>query len=120
MKKNTGPIPFHEKVAIYILSRGIEELGTLTSEAVAEALGVPLPKLLKTFAVHQHITLDRFIMREKIHRAIFTIDKDQAVSLESLSGKLGFKRMDEFETQFRNYLHIAPHLYKEIRRSKGL
>jgi len=120
MKKNTGPIPFHEKAAIYVLSRGIEELGTLTSEAVAEALGVPLPKLLKTFEAHQHITLDRFIMREKIHRAIFTIDKDQAVSLESLSGKLGFKRMDEFETQFRNYLHIAPLLYKEIRRSKGL
>lgn len=120
MKKNTGPTTWHEKAAMYILSRDIEELGTLTAESVAETLGAPLPELLKTFATHQHITLDGFIVREKIHRAIFTIDKDFAVSLETLSWKLGFQQWDEFETQFRNYLHIAPHRYKEIRRSREL
>ncbi|MDQ1350043.1 MAG: Helix-turn-helix protein [Acidobacteriota bacterium] len=104
-----------DRAVEFILTRGIEELAALTEEEIAEKLNVKPSYLLKTFSMQQSLTLKRFITREKIHRAVFIMEKNQAISVEELSNKLGFPRSDDFIMEFQDYLAIDPHRYKELR-----
>ncbi len=114
-KKNKKNNLLADKAVEFILTRDIEKLRTLTEEEIAENLKVKPSYLLKTFMTQQSIALKRFIAREKIHRAIFIIEKNQSVSVEEISNKLGFSRLDEFATEFQAYLAIDPYRYKELR-----
>lgn len=104
-----------ERAVEFILTRGVAELATLTEEKIAENLKVKPSDLLKTFMMQQSLTLKRFITREKIHRALFMLEKNQALSVEELSNKLGFPRAADFILEFKAYLDVDPYEYKELR-----
>jgi two-component system response regulator YesN len=104
-----------DRAVEFILTRDIEALRALTEEEIAENLKVTPSYLLKTFMTQQSMALKRFITREKIHRAIFILEKNKAISVEELSNKLGFPRTDDFAMEFQEYLAIDPYRYKELR-----
>jgi AraC-like DNA-binding protein len=114
-KKNTKNNLLADRAVEFILTRNIEQLGNLTEEEIAETLKVKPSYLLKTFRTQQNIALKRFITREKIHRAIFILDKNQAISVDELSHKLGFHKTAEFSLEFQSYLAIDPYRYRELR-----
>lgn len=114
-KKNKKTNLLADRAVEFILTRGIEELASLTEEEIAEKLNVKPSYLLKTFLLQQSLSLKRFITREKIHRAVFILEKNQAISVEELSNKLGFSRPDDFVMEFQDYLAIDPYRYKELR-----
>ena len=104
-----------DRAVEYILTRDLEDLGHLDEEQIAQRLRVDLPSLLNTFESHQKITLRRFIIREKIHRALFILDKTPVVSIENLSRQLGFPQTRDFISEFTGYFHVAPDRYRELR-----
>jgi AraC-like DNA-binding protein len=114
-EKNNRNNRLIDRAVEFILTRGTKELGTLTEEKIAETLDVKSSHLVRTFKIQQCIPLDRFITREKIHRAVFILEKDHSISIEALSKKLGFPRLKDFIMEFEHYLLIDPHRYKELR-----
>jgi AraC-like DNA-binding protein len=103
-----------DRVEEYILTCDIEELGVLTEKRIAEALDVNPSELIRKFARHQRIALNRFLVRERIHRAVFMLEKDRSIPVASLSEKLGFSRTDEFVMEFKNYVAVHPNKYREL------
>jgi AraC-like DNA-binding protein len=104
-----------DRAVEFILTRDTKELRTLTEEKIAETLKVKSSHLVRTFKIQQCIPLNRFITREKIHRAVFILEKDHSISIEELSKKLGFPRLNDFVMEFEHYLLIDPRRYKELR-----
>lgn len=113
-KKNKKYNLLIDRAVEFILTRNIDELATLTEKKIAENLKVKPFYLQETFETERNIALERFITREKIHRAVFILEKNQLLSVEEISNKLGFSRSDDFVMEFREYLAIDPHKYKEL------
>lgn len=113
MKQTTGNNT-SERVAAYIISLGTEELASLTEAKIADTLGMDLADLVQTFKSHQKITLDRFIVRQKMYRSLLLLDKNHKISIQELANKLGFPRIEPFAREFKNYLLIEPQVYKDL------
>jgi AraC-like DNA-binding protein len=104
-----------DRVVKFIISRTLEQLGTLTVEETARIFDVETAYLIEQFEKQKRITLKRYITREKIHRAFFKLEVNHSDSIESIANRLGFRRIAEFETEFQNYLFIPPRQFKELR-----
>jgi AraC-like DNA-binding protein len=114
-KKNSS---FVDRVVEFILSRKDEELATLTETAVADTLGLARSTLLQGFEREQNMTLARFISREKIYRAFFMIENNQAISTLEIAKKLGFTRLKDFIHEFQSIFLIEPDRYLRLMRMK--
>jgi AraC-like DNA-binding protein len=63
--------------------------------------------------------LNDFIIREKIHTALFMLEKNQGLTVDELAAKLGFLRMNQFIEAFKNYIGIEPTAYQELKQNNG-
>jgi AraC-like DNA-binding protein len=104
------------RVVEFILTRKPEELSILTGQKIAAALGLDLLNLTRAFESGQHISLDRFIVREKMYRAFFQIEKNHGITIEELAKKMGFLQTGEFAKEFETLFFIDPGKYKELVR----
>lgn len=102
----------------FVLTRQMGELANLTEAKISERLGVARAYLRRKFKTAQKMTLEKFILREKMHRATFILENEHEISLERLSAELGFSRTDHFVMEFENYLAINPDKYRELKRGK--
>lgn len=116
MKDMKSPVP--DQAVEFILMRKLEELGRLTENNIAQAIGVNISYLLRKFERKHRIALNDFIIREKIHTALFILEKHQEVSLVELAQKLGFLRMNQFIEAFKNYIGIEPTHYRELKDNR--
>ena len=103
-----------QRVVELILTQNVESLASLTEEKIAETFAIKPVYLLKKFEIDQRISLSRFILWEKIRRAFFILEKDNAVSIEELSRKLGFCRTNDFTREFEKFLAIEPGKFKGL------
>ena len=117
-KKKNIDSTLSERVVELILTRNIESLGRLTEEKIAETLEISPTYLLKIFETDQRISLSRFILREKIRRAFFILEKDHTISIEELSRKLGFRQTNDFSREFKKFIAIEPTKFKNL-KNKG-
>ena len=113
MKNNSS---ISDQVAEYILTRNIDELGTLSQEKIADMMGQDLAYLARKFKRSQKISIPGFILREKMHRTVFLLEKEEEINFQELSRKLGFITVDHFVREFKSYLAIDPYRYKELKR----
>ncbi|MGD2089902.1 MAG: helix-turn-helix domain-containing protein [Candidatus Aminicenantes bacterium] len=104
-----------ERAVKFILTRNLEELAYLTETQVANKVGVNKTYLCRIFRAVQDISIDRFILREKLHRAVFMLEKMPEISIETLSVKLGFPGTEYFIREFENYFAVKPGRYKELK-----
>jgi transcriptional regulator GlxA family with amidase domain len=104
------------RVVEFILTRELDELSTLTREEISEALNLDLVKMTRAFESDQHISLDRFINREKMYRAFSLIEKNHGITIEKLAKKMGFLQTREFAKEFESLFLIDPEKYKELVR----
>jgi AraC-like DNA-binding protein len=107
-----------EQAVDFILTRNTEELAHLTETGISRVLGASRDVLRRLFKANQRISLDRFILREKLHRAFLVMDKEPEISDEMLSRILGFRNSKSFSQEFENYLAIKPARYKKLRTQK--
>jgi AraC-like DNA-binding protein len=116
-----GAVPIeHEslcsQVVQFILSRDRQELATLDEKKIAGIFGVKRSRLSREFKAAQKVDLDRFILKERLHRAFFMIEEDREVSGRELSVQLGFAQFKSFCREFKNLFLIDPDRYIHLRR----
>lgn len=102
------------RVVEFILTRELNELSTLTPGKISEALGLNPVEMTLAFESDQHIPLDRFILREKMYRAFFLVEKNHEITIEELAKKTGFHQTHEFAKEFETVFLIDPGKYKEL------
>jgi AraC-like DNA-binding protein len=107
--------PVSDRVVEFILTRKLNELGQLTETTLADAMGVSLPYLVRKFKKAQKIDLNDFIIREKIHTAMFLLETQQGFSVEELAEKLGFSKLHQFVDAFKNYIAADPLTYQDLK-----
>lgn len=101
-------------VVEFILTRELDELSALTSEEISAALNLDPVEMARVFEADQQISLDRFILREKMYRAFFLIEKNHGITMEELAKKIGFLQTSEFAREFETFFLIDPGRYKEL------
>ena len=104
-----------EQAAAYILSLNDETIRTLTAADVAAKVNMNLIFLSFIFKIAQKISIANFILREKLHRAFFILDKNRDISILELAKILGFAEAEIFEAEFEKYYAIKPILFQELR-----
>ena len=98
----------------YILTRQIGQLKHLNEAGVAAAVKTPLAHLRQVFVNDQTITLEKFIEREKIHIAIFILEKNKTMPIDELAAILGFPAIDDFIAAFKEYIGIEPAVFRDL------
>ncbi|NIM13041.1 MAG: helix-turn-helix domain-containing protein [Candidatus Aminicenantes bacterium] len=109
-QKNKGS----DSVVEFILTCSVEELASLGKQKIAETLGLDPARMSEAFEADQRISVEQFIIREKLHRSVFILDEDCEISIDDLAEKLGFRETEQFAREFESYLLIPPQRYKEI------
>lgn len=105
-----------ERAVKFILSRRVEELTALTPVNVAGSLGIEPADLCRQFEKDQSMSLERFIQREKIYRALFIIEKNRDISERTLAAQLGFNNSQDFADEFETHLLVKPHKYIYLKK----
>ena len=113
MKQMTNHRISH-RVVEFILTREPDELSTLSREEISAALSLDPVKMIHVFEADQRISLDRFILREKMYRAFFLIEKNHGITIEELAKRMGFLQTSEFAREFETIFLIDPGRYKEL------
>ncbi|MCX6584842.1 MAG: helix-turn-helix domain-containing protein [Candidatus Aminicenantes bacterium] len=114
-KKKRSAGKLSQQVVEYILTRDMEELATLSGEKIARALHRNRAYLYRKFKSDQNIGIHQFILREKIHRTVFLLGKNNDISITELSRRLGFLSVERFVREFIKYLAIDPRKYRELK-----
>ena len=102
------------KVVEFILTRDLDELSTLTHKEISEVLSLDPVKMTHVFEAVQRISLDRFILREKMYCAFSLIEKNHGITIEDLAKRMGFSQTSEFAREFETFFLIYPGRYKEL------
>lgn len=109
-----------QQVVKFILTRKDEDLAGLNEKKIADIFDMEQPIISGRFENDIKISINKFISRERIYRAIFTIDRNPDISVNELSIKLGFREYQNFIGEFKNLLLLTPDRYINIRkRSSG-
>jgi len=98
----------------FIISRNDAQLAVLTEAEIAATLHQDIPSLHRALLADQKITLPWFLTRERLHRALFLMDRRQDLSVQEVAENVGFLELAKFSQAFRDYLLISPHRYKEL------
>ncbi len=106
-----------ERAVEYILTCSLDELKNLSVEKIARNLQVNRSYLSRSFKIDQQMSLSDFILREKIHRAVFILDRNHEQSVQELSDTLGFYREEDFVVEFKNYIAVDPGRYRDLRKA---
>ncbi len=107
-----------ERVIPYILSRSNRDLAGLDGKIIAGHWGIKETHLNEEFKRQHKITLDYFILREKLYRAFQFIERDHEVSAVDLSKMLGFINTDYFVQEFRDLFLIEPDRYICLKKGR--
>lgn len=104
-----------EKVVEFILTRRDRDLAVLSKNNIARFFGVEDASLAREFMAGQNMTLDQFILRERLYRAFFLIEKKHRLSGSRLARELGFNSPGIFRREFKNLFLISPDKYIRLK-----
>jgi len=107
-------ISISDRVVEYVLSRKINELGTLTVENIAANLKINRSHLSRTFKNEKNFTIEEFVFKIKIIRAASMLKDDVEMTIKEIARKLGFSRCDYFIRIFKRYFGTTPAKYRDL------
>ena len=103
-----------DRVVEYVLSRKIDDLGSLTVESIASYLNINRSHLSRTFKQEKNFTIEDYVFKIKIVRATSMLKENSQMTIKEISRKLGFCRCDYFIRIFRQYFGTTPAKYREL------
>ena len=103
----------------FILSRSVEELKRLTGVEIAGSIGINSKPLERMFKIEQRISLQAFILREKIHRAFSILTVENKKPIVEIAKEFGFRSVEEFSAEFEKQFAIAPRKYRDLKKPQG-
>lgn len=108
------------KVAEFILTRHNEALAGLGEDEIARTFGINKSRFSREFRKEYNMSVDQFILRERLYRAFFFIEKNRGgseLSGTKVSEKLGFRQYQNFASEFKNYFLIEPDRFIHLNRT---
>jgi AraC-like DNA-binding protein len=106
---------FSDRVIRYIITRHNEEFAILSVQSLAREFKVDRYKLLRTFKKETNMTLESYLLQERMSRCAFLLMADKRITIKAVSEIMGFCTPDYFIQVFKKYFGIAPGLYKEYK-----
>jgi AraC-like DNA-binding protein len=103
-----------DSAVVYILNLPDEGMKNLSDEKVAAAVCINKASLSKAFRHTLRISLTGFIKRERLYRALFTLETEPQMKINDLADRLGFSLNGGFEKEFEAFFLITPQKYKKL------
>ncbi len=86
------------------------------SDYLVEKLGMSYPYLSKTFSQHESITLEKYIILQKIEKIKELIDGEE-YSMSEISYLMDYSSIQHLSAQFKQITGLTPSEYKKSDRS---
>lgn len=116
-KKETEEKIIFDQVIQYVLSASIEEFADLSVSRLALFFNMERSKLSRIFKRRMNLTLELFLLREKMIRAAFLLMSNKDITVKEVAKQLGFCACDYFIKKFKGYYGTRPGSYKELKIS---
>ncbi|MGE5342173.1 MAG: helix-turn-helix transcriptional regulator [Candidatus Omnitrophota bacterium] len=108
-----------DRVVEYVLTVPDHEFAELTAAVLAHSFCMDRTKLSRHFKRGVHMTLEDFLIREKMTRAAFLLKAQERITVEEVSKKIGYSTADYFIRKFKSYYGIAPGKYREYKQGRS-
>lgn len=106
---------FVDRVVIYILRCSVDELKELTIQKITEHFDVSKVCLINKFKAEKGITPAKFILREKLVRSAFMMEKKRDLTVKEVAEKVGFSTSDYFIRVFKAHFGLPPCQYRDVK-----
>lgn len=103
-----------DQVVEYILTRGIDELETLSVNSVARNLNIERRKLWRIFKKEKSMTIEDYIIRIRINQAAFYLREKKELTVKKIGEKVGYYSYGYFIGIFKKYFGVTPGRYRKI------
>jgi AraC family transcriptional regulator len=106
------------KLAVIELIHHLNNVDSIVrkSDYIVEKLGLSYPYLSKVFSEHEHQTLEKYIILQKIERIKHLIDSEE-FTLSEISYMMDYSSVQYLSNQFKSITGITVSQYKESDRS---
>lgn len=99
----------------HIRGGNVETASQRQSDYLAEKLGMSFAYLSRVFSANETVTLEKYIIMQKIEYAKELVDYGEA-SLNEIADTLGYKSVSHLSAQFKSHAGIT---ISEYRKAKG-
>jgi len=83
------------------------------SDYIATQVGKDYQYLSQIFSTHEHITIEKYVILQKIERAKELLSY-QELSIGELARQLGYSSLAHFSNQFKHIMAITPSQYQKM------
>jgi len=119
MNKENKEDNFSERVIKYIATRCDEEFARLSVASIARKFKTDRYRLSRTFKAEKGVTLENYLLQEKMCRCAFLLMGDRSTTVKEVSSLMGFCTCDYFIQVFKKYFGIVPGQYKEYKTRRS-
>lgn len=106
------------QVIKHVMTLTDSEFSDLSVCTLAYSFKMDRYKLLRQFKSHTHMTLEDFLLKEKMARAAFLLKTYGDITIKEISERIGFCTCDYFIQRFRKFYGIAPGRYREFKSTQ--
>jgi AraC family transcriptional regulator len=92
-----------------------KEFADLSVGTLAYSFKIDRYKLSRQFKRQTAMTLEDFLLKEKMTRSAFLLKAQREITVKEVSQRIGFCTSDYFIRKFRKFFGIAPGRYKEFK-----
>ena len=102
------------KIAVIELIHHLNNVNSIVrkSDYLVEKLGFSYPHLSKVFSDHEHTTLEKYIIHQKIERIKHLIDEEE-YSLSEIAYMMDYSSVQYLSNQFRKITGVTVTQYKQ-------
>ena len=108
-----------ERLIKYVTTREDEDFAGLSVTSLARRFNIDRFKLSRTFKAEKKMTLDYYLLQEKMFRCAFILMSDRGITVKELARIMGFCTCDYFIQVFKKYFGIVPGQYKEFKTQRS-
>jgi len=104
-----------DQVIRHVMTVTDKEFADLSVGRLAYSFKIDRYKLSRQFKRQTAMTLEDFLLKEKMTRSAFLLKAYRDITVKEVSQRIGFCTSDYFIRKFRKYYGIAPGRYKEFK-----
>jgi AraC-like DNA-binding protein len=108
-----------DRVIKFIMTLDDEAFAVLTVTALAQEFNISRFKLLRTFKAEKRMTLECYLLQEKMSRCAFLLMSDRDITVKKVAEQMGFCTCDYFIQVFKKYFGLLPGQYKEYKTQRS-
>jgi len=108
-----------DRVIKFIMTLDDEAFASLTVTALAQEFNISRFKLLRTFKAEKRMTLECYLLQEKMSRCAFLLMSDSDITVKKVAKQMGFCTCDYFIQVFKKYFGLLPGQYKEYKTRRS-